>query len=58
MKDEDRDDNWTCDCVGPQDDEPYCPCQMRNVKVKHGRYIEEVDLGPAAPKNKRQLLQE
>lgn len=38
-----------CNCVGPQNGEPRCPCQMRKVIKRDGRWIQpEVDLGPAA----------
>lgn len=38
-----------CNCVGPQGGQPLCPCQMRGVIVKDGRYVRpEQDLGPAA----------
>lgn len=30
-----------CGCIGPQNGQPLCPCQMRNVKV-----VEVEDLGP------------
>lgn len=37
-----------CACIGPQDGEPVCPCQMRGIVVRDGRYIRpEQDLGPA-----------
>lgn len=37
-----------CLCIGPQNGEPLCPCKMRGVVVKKGRYvIPEQDLGPA-----------
>jgi hypothetical protein len=37
-----------CACVGPQAGQPRCPCAMRSVIVKNGRYvIPEQDLGPA-----------
>jgi hypothetical protein len=37
-----------CNCIGPQRGEPKCPCMMRGVIVRNGRYIQaEVDLGPA-----------
>jgi hypothetical protein len=37
-----------CFCVGPQNGEPKCPCMMKDVIVRNGRYIQrEVDLGPA-----------
>jgi hypothetical protein len=36
-----------CNCVGPQDGQPRCPCQMRGVIEREGRWIQkEVDLGP------------
>ena len=38
-----------CACVGPQNGRPLCPCAMRGVIVRDGRYIvPERDLGPAA----------
>ena len=37
-----------CNCIGPQAGQPLCPCQMRGVVVKNGRYVRpEQDLGPA-----------
>lgn len=39
----------SCHCVGPQRDEPYCPCRMRafGVVKRDGRWvIPEHDLGP------------
>lgn len=35
-----------CFCIGPQGDDPVCPCRMRRVRRRGGRYIEERDLGP------------
>lgn len=36
-----------CFCIGPQNGEPLCPCRMRGVIVRDGRYIlPERDLGP------------
>lgn len=36
-----------CNCIGPQNGQPLCPCKMRGVVVKNGRYvIPEQDLGP------------
>lgn len=35
-----------CFCVGPKNGEPLCPCRMRNVQVRNGRYIEIIDHGP------------
>ncbi len=37
-----------CFCIGKQNGEPYCPCEMRSKKVykRNGRWIEpEKDLG-------------
>ena len=37
-----------CNCIGPQNGQPLCPCAMRGVVVKDGRYVRpEQDLGPA-----------
>lgn len=36
-----------CACIGPQNGEPLCPCQMRGVTIRDGRYICIEDLGPA-----------
>lgn len=39
-----------CFCMGPQNGQPLCPCAMKNVFIRDGRYIRrEVDLGPAPP---------
>lgn len=38
-----------CNCVGPQNGDPVCPCMMRGVSVRNGRYVREEDLGPVAP---------
>jgi hypothetical protein len=36
-----------CFCIGPQNGEPKCPCQMRNVSMVNGRYVTRPrDLGP------------
>lgn len=36
-----------CGCVGPQNGEPLCPCMMRGVRQRNGRWIRpEEDLGP------------
>lgn len=35
-----------CGCVGPQNGDPVCPCEMRYVKIIDGRYVRVVDLGP------------
>ena len=36
-----------CFCIGPQRGEPLCPCMMRNVKIRGGRYVQVIDHGPA-----------
>lgn len=39
-----------CNCIGPQNGEPRCPCMMRGVIERDGRWIEpERDLGPVRP---------
>lgn len=36
-----------CNCVGPQNGQPKCPCAMQGVIIRDGRYIQpEQDLGP------------
>jgi len=35
-----------CFCIGPKDGQPLCPCRMRNVQIKDGRYVEMIDHGP------------
>lgn len=36
-----------CNCIGPQNGQPKCPCMMANVVKRDGRWIEkERDLGP------------
>lgn len=35
-----------CFCIGPQNGQPLCPCQMRGVVERDGRYISITDLGP------------
>jgi hypothetical protein len=36
-----------CNCIGPQNGQPRCPCQMKNVIKRDGRWVQkEVDLGP------------
>lgn len=45
-----KDEVRSCFCIGPQNGQPVCPCQMREVYIKNGRYVRaerEVDLGPA-----------
>ena len=35
-----------CCCIGAQNGAPLCPCRMKNVVIRDGRYVEETDLGP------------
>lgn len=36
-----------CNCIGPQNGEPKCPCKMRGMVQRDGRWIErERDYGP------------
>lgn len=36
-----------CNCIGPQNGEPLCPCAMRGVVKRNDRWIRvEHDLGP------------
>ena len=47
-----------CNCVGPQNGQPLCPCAMRGVIVRDGRYIQpERDLGPATPADIKTAVQ-
>ena len=42
-------DTWSCNCVGPQPGFPKCPCMMRGLIQRDGRWIEpERDLGPVS----------
>jgi hypothetical protein len=45
-----------CNCVGPQDGQPLCPCRMSSVRIVDGRYVEVIDHGPApiTPPTERQ----
>ena len=38
----DRSKNYSCNCIGEQNGEPLCPCQMREQKIfKHnGEWIQ------------------
>ena len=37
-----------CFCVGPKNGAPLCPCEMKHIIVKDGRWVRpEQDLGPA-----------
>ena len=44
-----------CNCVGPQNGQPVCPCAMRDVSVVNGRYVMTKDLGPAGVKPDHEL---
>ncbi|WP_085033921.1 hypothetical protein [Ensifer aridi] len=35
-----------CNCIGPQNGEPLCPCMMESVTIEDGRYVQRRDLGP------------
>jgi len=35
-----------CFCVGPQNGEPLCPCAMKSVIIRDGRYVRIQDFGP------------
>jgi hypothetical protein len=40
----------SCNCIGPRNGEPLCPCAMRGVEIKDGRYVMPArDLGPVTP---------
>ncbi len=48
----------SCFCVGPQDGQPLCPCRMRDVKIKNGRYVlPERDLGPVRDHDQDEWVQ-
>lgn len=49
----------SCCCVGPQNGQPLCPCRMRGVHVRDGRYIRTEDLGPVpTPSSALDVLKE
>ena len=38
---------WASNCKGPQNGETLCPCRMKDIIIRNGRYIQkERDLGP------------
>jgi len=48
----------SCSCIGPQNGQPYCPCQMRafGVYERGGRWVQpERDLGPVQPMWKEEV---
>lgn len=54
-------DTWSCNCIGPQNGEPYCPCMMsaRGVYEKDGRWIEpQRDLGPIIEAKEAEIEQD
>jgi hypothetical protein len=42
----------SCFCIGPQNGQPICPCHMRRVEVRNGRYVEVIDHGPVVDQAK------
>lgn len=39
-----------CNCIGPQNGQPRCPCMMVGIVERDGRWVQlERDLGPVAP---------
>ncbi len=36
-----------CNCVGPQNGQPVCPCRMSSVHIVDGRWVQIIDHGPA-----------
>lgn len=36
-----------CNCLGPQNGQPHCPCTMRTLRIVDGRYVQ--DMGPVEP---------
>lgn len=39
-----------CNCIGPQNGQPRCPCMMDTLIQRGGRWIEpERDIGPVRP---------
>ena len=45
QQDDIRREPIACNCIGPQNGEPVCPCRMKNVVIVDGRYKEIIDLG-------------
>lgn len=40
----------SCNCIGPQRGQPRCPCGMRGIVARDGRWVQlERDLGPVLP---------
>lgn len=46
-----------CFCIGRQNGEPLCPCRMKNLEQRDGRWVEKPrDFGPVAPRPVVNLL--
>ena len=40
-----------CNCIGPQNGQPRCPCMMVGIVERDGRWVQlERDLGPVRPR--------
>lgn len=39
-------ESLSCNCIGPQNGNPVCPCRMRGLKQIDGRWVEVIDHGP------------
>lgn len=51
--------NKLCSCIGPQNGQPVCPCQMAYVDIINGRYVKRVvDLGPVPTKREMSLYEQ
>lgn len=38
-----------CNCIGPQGNDPVCPCRMSNLRKQNGRWVEVIDHGTVIP---------
>lgn len=47
----------SCFCVGPQDGDPVCPCMMKNLIIRNGRYIKEIDMGPVKQTDLEKIME-
>lgn len=46
--------HYACHCVGPQPGFPKCPCMMRGLIQRDGRWVQpEKDLGPVYDSKER-----
>jgi hypothetical protein len=41
-----------CNCIGPQNGQPLCPCMMAGITIEDGRYVQRRDLGPVGKADK------